>query len=93
MHAFRALVTLQALRAWFAGVGNFAPPGPFNFTGFPGYRVELLAGSIVLAMDNNSLTPDEGRRSARTGSHARPLILPIRSAVRFGALKNFLSAH
>ena len=42
------------------GVGNFAPPGPFNFTGFPGYRVELMAGSTVLAMDNNSLTPGEG---------------------------------
>jgi len=42
------------------GVGNFAPPGPWNFTGFPGYRVELMAGSTVLAMDNNTLAPGEG---------------------------------
>jgi len=42
------------------GVGNFAPSGPWNFTAFPGYGVELLAGSTVLAMDNNTLTPGEG---------------------------------
>lgn len=43
-------------------VGNFSPadPGPFNFTGFPGYRVELFAGSSIIALDNNSLTPAEG---------------------------------
>lgn len=42
-------------------VGNFAPqPGPFNFTGFPGYRVDLLAGSTVIASDNNTLAPGEG---------------------------------
>ena len=44
-------------------VGNFRPsPGgdPWNFTGFPGYRVDLLAGSTVLASDNNTLAPAEG---------------------------------
>jgi len=59
------------------GVGNFAPnPGPFNFTGFPGYRVELLAGATVLAMDTNTLAPGEGIFQTSTvtfttgGSHA-----------------------
>ena len=44
-------------------VGNFRPsPGgdPWNFTGFPGYRVDLLAGSTVLASDNNTMAPAEG---------------------------------
>lgn len=42
-------------------VGNFAGSiGSFNFTGFPGYRVDLLAGSTVIASDNNTLTPGEG---------------------------------
>lgn len=44
------------------GVGNFAPNvgNQWDFTGFPGYRVELRAGSTVLASDNNTLTPGEG---------------------------------
>ena len=47
-------------------VGNMAfDPDPdfddFDFTGFPGYRVELLSGSTVIATDNNTLLPDEGR--------------------------------
>ncbi len=44
-------------------VGNFAPSAgdPWNFTGFPGYRVELLVGGIVMSTDNNTLAPTEGQ--------------------------------
>lgn len=44
-------------------VGNFAPVvgSPYDFTGFPGYRVDLLAGGTVIATDNNTLAPEEGR--------------------------------
>jgi hapalindole H/12-epi-hapalindole U/12-epi-fischerindole U synthase len=45
-------------------VGNFDPGAstePFDFTGFPGYRVDLLAGSTVIASDNNTLQPAEGQ--------------------------------
>jgi len=45
-------------------VGNMAndpsPSNTFVFTGFPGYRVDLLAGGQVIASDNNSLLPSEG---------------------------------
>jgi hypothetical protein len=42
-------------------VGNIAPvAGPWNFAGFPGYRVDLLAGGQVVATDNNTLLPGEG---------------------------------
>ena len=44
-------------------VGNLAPQNgvPFAFSGFPGYRIDLMAGSTVLASDTNSLLPGEGR--------------------------------
>ncbi|MBC8040574.1 MAG: PEP-CTERM sorting domain-containing protein [Opitutaceae bacterium] len=46
-------------------VGNMANDpattnNAFVFTGFPGYRVDLLAGGQVIASDNNSLLPSEG---------------------------------
>ena len=43
-------------------IGNIAPTmsDPWDLTGFPGYRVELLAGNTVIAQDNNSLVPNEG---------------------------------
>jgi hypothetical protein len=42
-------------------VGNIAPDGgPWNFAGFPGYRVDLLAGGQLIASDNNTLLPGEG---------------------------------
>lgn len=43
-------------------VGNIASPpvSDFDFTGFPGYRVELLAGSTLLVVDDNTLAPAEG---------------------------------
>ncbi|HNN97392.1 MAG TPA: hypothetical protein PKI03_34225 [Pseudomonadota bacterium] len=46
-------------------VGNIATDGspshPFNFAGFPNYRIDLLAGGQILASDNNTLRPNEGR--------------------------------
>jgi len=33
---------------------------PANIGGFPGYRVELWAGTALLAADDNSLTPAQG---------------------------------
>lgn len=43
-------------------IGNIAPEMgvAWDLTGFPGYRVELLAGNTVLAQDNNTLVPAEG---------------------------------
>lgn len=38
----------------------FAGFGYFDLRGFPGYRVQLLAGDTVIAEDNNTLTPADG---------------------------------
>ena len=45
-------------------VGNLnqdSPPTPYQFIGFPQYRIELLAGGVALAQDANTLLPNEGR--------------------------------
>ena len=45
------------------GVGNIANDvnAPFLFGGFPNYRIDLLAGTNVLASDHKTLLPGEGR--------------------------------
>ncbi len=56
--------TLQVLTQYTltVEVGNLAyDGGPFPFTGFPGYRIDLLAGTSVLASDDDTLLPGEGR--------------------------------
>ncbi len=60
--------TLQARTTYTlsVAVGNMAldpnpPHNQFDFTGFPGYRVELLASNFVVAADHNTLLPGEGR--------------------------------
>ena len=42
--------------AYFSDFNNW----DYEFDGFPGYRVELLAGGQVIAVDDSSLLPDEG---------------------------------
>jgi hypothetical protein len=59
------LATLQASTRYTltVQVGNIAPdgtPGSSILNGFPGYRIEFLAGNTLLAQDNNTLAPGEG---------------------------------
>lgn len=49
------------LTTYVGNLGPGTPPAPFAFTGFPNYRIELLAGGVVIAQDSNTLLPGEGR--------------------------------
>lgn len=66
--------TLQTRRRYTlrVEVGNIAhdAAAPFLFGGFPNYRIDLLAGNNVLASDNNTLLPAEGRFLSSTVSVA-----------------------
>jgi hapalindole H/12-epi-hapalindole U/12-epi-fischerindole U synthase len=56
--------TLQTLTEYTltVEVGNLANDmTPFDFDGFPGYRIDLMAGTAVLASDDDTLLPGEGR--------------------------------
>ncbi len=46
----------------------------FNLDGFPGYRVDLLAGGVVIASDNNSLADSIPADSIQEGTFATSTI-------------------
>jgi hapalindole H/12-epi-hapalindole U/12-epi-fischerindole U synthase len=52
--------THYTLRVLVGNIGNDPTPPTFQFTGFPGYRIDLLAGSTVIASDTNGVLPGEG---------------------------------
>ena len=60
-----------------SGLGASAGFGRATLSGFPGYSVQLLAGGVVVADDNTTLTIGEGRFATSTvellvgNSHAR----------------------
>lgn len=72
--------TLQLSTAYTlnVAVGNFrfTIGDPWNFVGFPGYRVDLMAGSTILSSDNNTLTPNEGQFLTSTVSFTTGLSHP-----------------
>ena len=41
-------------------IGNPLWEDNASWEGFPGYRIELLAGGVVLASDDNTLSPSDG---------------------------------
>jgi hypothetical protein len=74
------VATLQAFTHYTltVQVGNIAHDGSgiYSLSGFPGYQVQLFAGSTLLAQDNNTLAPTEGTFQLSTvqftsaGAHA-----------------------
>ncbi|MEM7542974.1 MAG: hypothetical protein AAF384_15515 [Pseudomonadota bacterium] len=61
--------------------------GPFFIDGFPGYRVQLLIGGVVVAEDTNTVSPGEGEflptsLTYTTGPTAPPGNLEIRLITR-----------
>jgi acetyl esterase/lipase len=68
--------TLQTLRQYTltVEVGNIGNDvnAPFLFGGFPNYRIDLLAGTNVIASDLNTLLPGEGRFLTSTVTVAIP---------------------
>ena len=54
-----AVLTANTVYELTVEVGNIGSGDGFILDGFPGYRVELLAGGTVIASDDNSLTIDE----------------------------------
>lgn len=54
------LSTQYTLTVEVGNFGAYAGAG-WDFAGFPGYRVDLLAGSTVIASDNNTLLPAEAQ--------------------------------
>lgn len=63
-----ASATHYVLRVRVGNIGN--DPNPphslFQFTGFPGYRIDLLAGDALLATETNGSVPGEGQFVERT---------------------------
>lgn len=56
------LNTSYTLSVAVGNIGNDSaePHNAFNFSGFPGYRIELLAGGNVIAFNENTVAPGEG---------------------------------
>ncbi|MGH8528308.1 MAG: sialate O-acetylesterase [Nevskiales bacterium] len=58
------------------GIGRFLPNQPFAFSLYGGYRIELLAGSTVIASDSDTAQPAEGAFSDATVAVAAGQISP-----------------
>jgi Ca2+-binding RTX toxin-like protein len=62
--SYTLTVDIGNTKSYFSQAFNF----DYNFNGFPGYRVELLADGEVIGVDNNSLAIAEGKFGTATVS-------------------------